>query len=129
MTLCCRSRLAVARSALGPVPDKPLDVAENFMNVEVADQSRVEVRRELLQILKGILRDDITHLQLNDDLPIAAQVTLDSMDFLDFVIEIRKHLRVEIPEEEYGKLASIRDFIDYVHGNVIHSVPSSAPSD
>ena len=99
------------------------------MNVEVADQTRVDVRRELLQILKGILRDDITHLQLNDDLPIASQVTLDSMDFLDFVIEIRKHLKVEIPEEEYGKLASIRDFIDYVHGNVVQSVPTSAPSD
>lgn len=88
------------------------------MSVDIAEQSRAAIRSELLRILKGIIRDDITSLQLNDDLPIAAQVTLDSMDFLDFVIEIRKHLRVEISEEEYSSLISIRDFIDYVQISV-----------
>lgn len=92
--------------------------SESYMSVDIAEQSRAAIRSELLRILKGIIRDDITSLQLNDDLPIAAQVTLDSMDFLDFVIEIRKHLRVEISEEEYSSLISIRDFIDYVQISV-----------
>jgi acyl carrier protein len=36
------------------------------------------------------------------------------MDFLDFVIEIRKKLRVEIPEEKYAELVSIQALLDYI---------------
>ena len=84
------------------------------MSVEAIQQDRAALRTELLRILRGVLRDDIATDDLDDDVPIGEQVTMDSMDFLDFVIEIRKHLRVDIPEEDYAELISIQGLLDYI---------------
>ncbi len=84
------------------------------MPVDVIHQDRLVLRAELLRILRGVLRDDVATDDLDDDIPISDQVTMDSMDFLDFVIEIRKHLRVDIPEEDYAELVSIHGLLDYL---------------
>jgi acyl carrier protein len=39
---------------------------------------------------------------------------LDSMDFLDIVMELRKRYRVQIPEEEYTELASMASTVRYL---------------
>jgi acyl carrier protein len=39
---------------------------------------------------------------------------LDSMDFLDIVMELRKRHRVQIPEEEYKQLASMSSTVKYL---------------
>ena len=90
------------------------------MSVDVIHQDRAVLRTELLRILRGILRDDAATDDLDDNMPIGDQVTMDSMDFLDFVIEIRKHIRVDIPEEDYATLNTIRAFLDFIVGpNVV----------
>ena len=43
---------------------------------------------------------------LVDDKPFREQLELDSMDFLDIVMELRKRHRIQIPEEDYKHLAS-----------------------
>ena len=91
------------------------------MPVDVIHQDRVALRTELLRILRGVLRDDVSTDVLEEDVPISEQVTMDSMDFLDFVIEIRKHLRVDIPEEDYATLNTIREFLDFIGGRNIDS--------
>ena len=88
------------------------------MSVDVIHQDRVALRTELLRILRGVLRDDVAMDDLDDDIPISDQVTMDSMDFLDFVIEIRKHLRVDIPEEGYAELVSIHGLVTYISTQV-----------
>ena len=39
-------------------------------------------------------------------MPLREQLELDSMDFLDIVMELRKRYRVQIPEDDYLELAS-----------------------
>ena len=39
-------------------------------------------------------------------MPLREQLELDSMDFLDIVMELRKRYRVQIPEDDYIELAT-----------------------
>lgn len=43
------------------------------------------------------------------------QIDLDSMDFLDIVMELRKLYSVQVPEEDYKELASIDGCVAYLH--------------
>ena len=43
------------------------------------------------------------------------QIDLDSMDFLDIVMELRKLYGVQVPEEDYKELASIDGCVRYLH--------------
>lgn len=72
-----------------------------------------EIRTEIISILEDIAPDeDLTSLQ--DDVPFREQMELDSMDFLDIVMELRKRHRVQIPEEEYKQLASMASTVKYL---------------
>ncbi len=72
-----------------------------------------EIREEILDILRDIAPDeDLSHL--DDAVPFREQLELDSMDFLDIVMELRKRHRVQIPEEEYEQLASMGSTVTYL---------------
>ncbi len=43
------------------------------------------------------------------------QIDLDSMDFLDIVMELRKLYAVQVPEEDYKELATIDGCVSYLH--------------
>jgi acyl carrier protein len=72
-----------------------------------------EIRDEILDILDDISPDEDLG-NLDDDTPFRDQLELDSMDFLDIVMELRKRHRVQIPEEEYGNLASMSSTVAYL---------------
>ena len=66
-----------------------------------------------MEILEDIAPDeDLSDLQ--DDKAFREQLEMDSMDFLDIVMELRKRYRVQVPEEEYGKLESMGSTIEYL---------------
>ena len=72
-----------------------------------------QIRQVILDILERIAPDeDLTNLE--DQEPFREQMELDSMDFLDIVMELRKQYRVQIPEEDYVHLASMRSTVDYL---------------
>ena len=73
----------------------------------------VEIRAAVLDILEGIAQDDDL-TTLDDGVPFRDQLELDSMDFLDIVMELRKRYRVQIPEEDYGNLGSMASTVDYL---------------
>ena len=72
-----------------------------------------EIRVEILDILDDISPDEDLD-SLDDDKPFREQLELDSMDFLDIVMELRKRHRVQIPEEDYGNLASMTSTVTYL---------------
>ena len=72
-----------------------------------------EIREEILDILADIAPDDDLS-QLKDDVPFRDQLELDSMDFLDIVLELRKRHRIHIPEEDYPELASMASTVRYL---------------
>jgi acyl carrier protein len=72
-----------------------------------------EIKEAVVDILSGIAPDeDLSGLK--DDVAFRDQLDLDSMDFLDIVMELRKRYRVQIPEEEYPALASMASTVKYL---------------
>ncbi len=72
-----------------------------------------EIREEIIDILEDISPDEDLD-SLNDETPFRDQLELDSMDFLDIVMELRKRHRVQIPEEDFGNLASMESTVTYL---------------
>jgi acyl carrier protein len=72
-----------------------------------------DIRDEIIEILKDIAPDDDLG-ELKDDVAFRDQLELDSMDFLDIVMELRKRHRVQVPEGDYGQLASMQSTVAYL---------------
>ena len=72
-----------------------------------------EVRKVVLDIISDIAPDeDVTNLK--DEVSLREQLDLDSMDFLDIVMELRKRHKVEVPAEDYPQLASMASCVAYL---------------
>ena len=72
-----------------------------------------EIRVEVLDILEDIAPDeDLTNLV--DEEPFREQLEMDSMDFPDIVMELRKRYRIQIPEDDYVNLASMQSTVEYL---------------
>lgn len=75
--------------------------------------TRDEIREEVLEILRDIAPDeDLSNL--DDSVSFREQMELDSMDFLDIVMELRKRHRVQVPEDDYVELASMDSTVAYL---------------
>ena len=72
-----------------------------------------DIRAEIIDILADIVPDEDTS-QLDDQKPLREQIELDSMDFLDIVMELRKRYRVQIPEDDYVHLATLESTVKYL---------------
>jgi acyl carrier protein len=71
------------------------------------------VRQIVLDIIADIAPDeDVT--TLDDAKSLREQLDLDSMDFLDIVMELRKRHKVEVPQEDYPKLATLESCVSYL---------------
>jgi acyl carrier protein len=73
----------------------------------------VDIREEIIDILSDIVPDEDTS-NLVDEKPLREQLELDSMDFLDIVMELRKRYRIQIPEDDYIQLASMASTVKYL---------------
>ncbi len=75
--------------------------------------TREEIRKAIYNIISEIVPDeDLSNL--DDNQTIRDQIELDSMDFLDIVLELRKRYKADVPEEDYPKLASINGCVEYL---------------
>ena len=53
--------------------------------------------------------------RLAPDIRLREQIELDSMDFLDIVMELRKRYGVHVPEEHYKELATLDGCVRYLN--------------
>ena len=75
--------------------------------------SNEEIVIAIKDIITTIAPDeDVSSLDMHERL--RDQIELDSMDFLDIVMELRKRYGVQIPEEEYTELATLQGCVDYL---------------
>jgi acyl carrier protein len=72
-----------------------------------------QIRLVVLDILDMIAPDEDLS-DLDDSVPLRDQMDLDSMDFLDIVMELRKRYRVTIPEEDYPELVTMNSTVAYL---------------
>ena len=75
--------------------------------------SPAEIRDAVLDILQNIAPDEELG-NLKDDVSFREQLQLDSMDFLDIVMELRKRYRVQVPEDDYRELACMQSTVRYL---------------
>ncbi len=72
-----------------------------------------EVRQHVVDIIADIaVDDDVT--SIDDATPLRDQLDLDSMDFLDIVMELKKRHSIEVPQEDYPQLASMESCVTYL---------------
>ena len=74
-------------------------------------------REEIIAALKDIIHtiapdEDLSALK--GDLKLREQIALDSMDFLDIVMELRKRYGVQVPEDDYKELATLDGCVRYL---------------
>ncbi len=75
--------------------------------------TREDLRQLVLDIIADIAPDeDLSNL--DDEQELRDQIGLDSMDFLDIVMELRKQHKIEVPEADYGELRTMKSTVDYL---------------
>ena len=75
--------------------------------------TKEQIKSVVMEIVAEIIPDeDLTDLR--GDIPIREQVELDSMDFLDIIMELRKRYGIEVPEDDYMQLATIDSSVAYL---------------
>ena len=72
-----------------------------------------ECKQVVLDIIADIAPDeDLTNVK--PEVRLRDQLQLDSMDFLDIVMELRKRHSIEVPEADYQQLASLDSSAEYL---------------
>jgi acyl carrier protein len=67
----------------------------------------------VIDIISDIAPDEDLS-SLKSDVRLRDQLQLDSMDFLDIVMELRKRHGIEVPEADYMQLASLDSCAEYL---------------
>lgn len=75
--------------------------------------TRDEIKDVIIEIIQDI-DEDADMDDLNADDPLRDQLDLDSMDFLDIVMELRKRYKLQIPEADYPQLATLISCVNYL---------------
>ncbi len=71
------------------------------------------VKKIILDIIAVVAPDaDLTNVK--SDVRLRDQLDMDSMDFLDIVMELRKRYKVEVPKEDYQELATLDSCAEYL---------------
>jgi acyl carrier protein len=80
--------------------------------------TRDETKSAVLAALRRVA-PEIDPASLRSDVPIRDQVDLDSMDFLNFMLELHTAFGVDVPEADYRKVATLDGCVAYVANNAL----------
>lgn len=72
-----------------------------------------DIRKAVTDIIQDILPDEDL-ASIDESTPLRDQLELDSMDFLDIVMELRKRYGVEVPEKDYMELNTLLSTVTYL---------------
>ena len=62
----------------------------------------------------GRIAPEIDAARLDPDAELREELDIDSMDFLNLVTALTERLRIDIPEIDYPKLATLGHAVDYL---------------
>lgn len=75
--------------------------------------SEEEIRKTIFQLLKQIAPDTEPSTLLPDE-NIRETLDIDSFDTLQFLVSLNEKLGIEIPEADYGKIATLKTLVTYI---------------
>jgi acyl carrier protein len=72
-----------------------------------------EIKKTIFQLLKRIAPDtEPSELKPNEKF--REILGIDSFDALQFIVALNEKLGIEIPEEDYGKITTIKTLVAYI---------------
>ena len=75
--------------------------------------TRAEVKQAVLDALAAVV-PEAQPAKIDPEEPLRDQLDIDSMDFINFVVTLDETLGVDVPEAEYGQLATLDACVDYL---------------
>lgn len=81
--------------------------------VEDKKMNHEKIKKIILDII-AVVAPDADLSDIKSDVRFRDQLELDSMDFLDIVMELRKRYKIEVPKDEYRNLESLDSCADYL---------------
>ncbi len=72
-----------------------------------------DIREKIIGVL-GQVAPEADFDKLLPDENLREALDIDSFDFLNVVIGISKEFRIEVPEADYGKIATLADMVRYL---------------
>lgn len=82
-----------------------------------AEERRQVTREEIIDLMLGLVRESVPTEDLSDldpDVPLRDQLELDSVDFLNIVMEIQMRYGIEIPEDDFIELTTLNRCVAYL---------------
>ena len=79
------------------------------MNARTPD----EIRAVFFDVL-GAIAPETDPAAIDPGKPLREQIDLDSMDWLNVIIRLHEVLGIDIPEKDYGELATLNGTVDYL---------------
>ncbi|MBF2708537.1 acyl carrier protein [Flavobacterium soyangense] len=76
-----------------------------------------EIKKLVFQLLKQIA-PDTEPSTLKPDENIRDTLDIDSFDSLQFLVSLDEKLGIEIPEQDYGKITTLKNLVDYILGKI-----------
>lgn len=73
-----------------------------------------ETLESIIFRLLGQIAPEADFTALDPDQPIQSELDIDSFDFLNFLIGLNEEVGVEIPEADYGQVATLNALVTYV---------------
>lgn len=73
-----------------------------------------EILHQTIVVLLQQIAPDTVPATLKLEENIRETLNIDSFDFLQFIIALNEKTGVEIPEEDYGKINTIQNAIEYI---------------
>ncbi|MGO4816878.1 acyl carrier protein [Flavobacterium sp. W22_SRS_FP1] len=75
------------------------------------------VKKTIFQLLKRIA-PETEPSKLKPDENIRETLNIDSFDALQFIVALDEKLGIEIPEEDYGKTATLKTLLSYLERKI-----------
>ncbi|MBF0466223.1 MAG: acyl carrier protein [Nitrospirae bacterium] len=79
-------------------------------------------RKEIMDVVIGIMQDVMTEVDCSTiedtELPFSNMMEMDSMDFLDVVMALQRKYAIEIPDEDFPHLKSMKSTVDYLEAKL-----------
>jgi acyl carrier protein len=72
-----------------------------------------QIKQAIIEIIADIAPDEDTS-NIDPAVRLRDQMDLDSMDFLDIVMELRKRYGVQVPDTDYQHLATLDSCVEYL---------------
>ncbi len=80
--------------------------------------NRDEIKTSVLNKLARIA-PELDPSQIDHDADLRRQIDLDSMDYLNLMIALSKQFKIDIPETDYPKLATLNGCVDYLSSIIL----------